>query len=120
MQTFETRPLHLVTDEPWDDGVTTEAIAHAVLRLVGDMPGQMGRLRVARVVGGYPVRTNDEDLPSLLAQYAVEVRWPLRETVGLIDALISGGLLLQTVGQRPTLVLSRPGHRALDALEATY
>lgn len=99
------------------DTITTEAVAHAMLRLVADMPGQMGRLRAARIVGGYAVPTLDEQAPSRLAAYAVEVAWPIRASVALLDALIDGGLLTQTMGQRPTLVLTRAGHRALDALE---
>ena len=101
-----------------DADVSAEAVAHAVLRLVGDMPAQMGRLRVARVVGGYPVPVEDDLQAARLAPYAIEVSWPLKETVELVDAMIAGGLMAKSVGTRPTLVLTRAGHRALDALES--
>jgi len=39
--------------------------------------------------------------------------------VDLIDALLNGGLLAQTTGQRPTLALTRAGFRALDTLDQT-
>lgn len=100
------------------DMAATEAAAHAMLRLVADMPGQMGRLRVARVVGGYTVRSADEALVERLGHYAVEHPGGLREIVELVDALIAGQLMAQTMGQRPTLVLTRAGYRALDAFEA--
>lgn len=106
-------------DESYDDGITTEAVAHSMLRLVGEHPGQMGRLRAARVVSGYPVRSGEDELPAHLAPYAVDMGWPLRDTVELLDALLKGGLMAQTIGARPALVLTRSGHRALDALEAT-
>jgi hypothetical protein len=98
--------------------VTAEAAAHAVLRLVADMPGQMGRLRASRVVGGYHVPTPDELIAHRLRAYALELPWGLRDTVELVDALLDGGLMAQTIGQRPTLVLTRSGHRALEALES--
>ena len=106
-------------DENGPDIAATEAAAHAMLRVVADMPGQMGRLRVARVVGGYTVRAADEELVERLSRYAVEHPGGLREIVELVDALIAGQLLAQTVGQRPTLVLTRAGYRALEALEST-
>jgi hypothetical protein len=101
-----------------EDEAVTEAAMHAMLRLVADFPGQMGRLRVARVVGGYAIRAADAERQEQLARYAVECGGSLREIVELVDALIAGGLVVQTVGQRPTLVLSRVGFRALEALEA--
>lgn len=100
------------------DDQMAEAAIHAVLRLAADFPGQMGRLRVARVVGGYPIRSADSERQAQLGEYAVAYPGSLREIVEFVDALIAGGLLVQTVGQRPTLVLSRAGHRALEALEA--
>lgn len=113
-------PINTVAQSQFDDGVTAEAAAHALLRMVGDLPGQMGRLRAARVVGGYSLPGADEnpELVAQLAPYAVAVQWPLRETVRLIDALIDGGLVARTAGPRPVLMLTRAGHRALDALEA--
>lgn len=98
--------------------VGAEAAAHALLRLVGDHPGQMGRLRAARLVGGYPVPHRDDVEAVELGRYAVELDWPLREITRLVDAMITGRLVAQTPGPRPVLVLTRPGHRALDALEA--
>ena len=97
-----------------------ERAAHAMLKLVGDYPGRMGRLRCARIVGGYPVPPRDDIEGQQLATYAIaELDWPLREITRLVDALISGGLVAQTEGPRPTLVLTRAGHRALDALDQT-
>lgn len=98
-------------DEP-----CTEDAAFAVLRLVGDHPGQMGRLRAARLVGGYAVPHRDREEAERLRGYAIEIDWPLREITRLVDALISGKLIAQTPGPRPVLVLTRSGHRALEAL----
>jgi len=50
--------------------------------------------------------------------YALAHEWRLADLCDLIDALLSGGLLERTPGMRPTLVLTRAGHRALDALES--
>lgn len=97
--------------------VGAEAAAHALLRLVADHPGQMGRLRAARLVGGYPVPHRDEEEASQLGRYAVQLDWPLREITRLVDAIINGRLVAQTPGPRPVLVLTRAGHRALDAFE---
>ncbi|MCW2928690.1 MAG: hypothetical protein JWM86_2658 [Thermoleophilia bacterium] len=94
-----------------------EAVAHALLRLVAEHPGQMGRLRAARVVGGYPVPHRDGHEQFDAAAFAVEVGWPLREFTRLVDALISGRLVAQTAGPRPVLVLTRAGFRTLEALE---
>lgn len=118
----------MTMDGPIDRGVepgagdeahslAAEAGAHAVLRLVCDLPGSMGRLRVARVVGGFSVPFREETPPELLARYAVELGWPLREVIALVDAMLDGGLLVQTIGARPTLVLTRAGFLALHALE---
>ena len=97
-----------------------ERAAHAMLKLVGDHPGRMGRLRCARIVGGYPIPHRDDTEAQQLATYAVvQLDWPLREITRLVDALISGGLAAQTEGPRPTLALTRAGHRALDALDQT-
>lgn len=99
---------------------TSERAAHAMLKLVGDHPGRMGRLRCARIVGGYPVPHRDDIEAQQLQTYAVaQLDWPLREITRLVDALISGGLVAQTEGPRPTLALTRAGHRALDALDQT-
>ena len=108
-----TKPDRQLPDEP----VRSEAAAHALLRMVGDHPGQMGRLRAARIVGAFAVPFRDEDEADRLAGYAVDLDWPLRELVRLVDALITGGLVTQTPGPRPVLVLTRPGFRALEALE---
>lgn len=98
--------------------IDAEAAAHSLLRMIADHPGQMGRLRAARLVGAYPVPFRDEDDAANLAKYAVSLDWPLREITQLVDALIAGSLLAQTPGPRPVLVLTRAGHRALDALDA--
>lgn len=99
--------------------VGAEAAAHAALSLVGDHPGQVGRLRAARLVGGYPVPHRDDEEALSLNRYAIQLDWPLREIVRLVDALISGGLLAQTAGPRPVLALTRPGYRALEAIDTS-
>lgn len=95
-----------------------EAAAHSLLRMVCDHPGSMGRLRAARIIGGYPVPYRDDEDGEQLERYAVELDWPLREITRLVDTLISGGLMTQTPGPRPVLVLTRSGFRVLEALEA--
>lgn len=96
-----------------------EAAAHALLRLVGEHPGSMGRLRAARIIGGYAVAWRDDEDATELARFAVQLEWPLREITRLVDAMISGRLIAQTPGPRPVLVLTRAGFRALEALEGT-
>src|SRR5687767_7351268 len=59
--------------------VGAEAASHALLRMIADHPGQMGRLRAARLVGGYPVPYRDDEEALQLGQYAVQLDWPLRE-----------------------------------------
>ena len=105
--------------QPAPCDVGAEAAAHAALRLIAEHPGQMGRLRAARIIGGYPVPHRDEQDAIELAQYAIELDWPLREITRLVDALISGRLVVQTSGPRPVLVLTRSGFRALEALEGS-
>lgn len=102
-----------------DEGraVGAEAAAHALLRMIGEHPGQMGRVRAARIVGGHSVPYRSEEDAATFAAYAVDLDWPLREITRLVDALVSGGLVHQTSGPRPVLVLTRPGHRTLDALD---
>jgi hypothetical protein len=97
--------------------VGAEAAAHALLRLVGDHPGHMGRLRASRLIGGYPVPMRDGEEDLHLDRYAVQLDWPLREITRLVDAMISGGMITQTPGPRPVLVLTRAGFRTLEALE---
>lgn len=110
--------------------VSAEVLAHQLLRLVGDYPAEMGRLRVARTVGGFSTPApGAEDLLPDLSSYVVESmqiadddseQWLLRDVVALLDALIAGGLVTQSPGARPTCVLTRAGHRALDALEVNH
>lgn len=97
--------------------VGAEAAAHSLLRLVAEHPGQMGRLRASRIVGGYPVPHRDEQEADTLGQFAVQLDWPLREITRLVDALITGRMMAQTPGPRPVLVLTRSGFRTLEALE---
>ncbi|MCW2955151.1 MAG: hypothetical protein JWO69_20 [Thermoleophilia bacterium] len=99
------------------DNISTEAAAHALLRLIADQPGQMGRLRAARIIGGYAVPHRDEEEAARLTRYSIQLDWPLREIVRLVDALINGSLLAQTAGPRPVLVLTRSGFAALGVLE---
>lgn len=98
--------------------VGAETAAHSLLRLVAEHPGQMGRLRAARIIGGYPVPYRDDEEAAELAKFAVELDWPLREITCLVDATLTGRLMTQTPGPRPVLVLTRSGHRVLEALEA--
>ncbi len=100
-----------------DEDVRSEAVAHALLRIVGDHPGQMGRLRAARIIGGFAVPYRDSEEAVELTRYAIQLDWPLRELVRLVDALIDGRLVTQTPGPRPVLVLTRAGFRALEALD---
>lgn len=100
------------------EDVGAEAAAHALLRMVADHPGQMGRLRAARLIGGYPVPHRDDEEAAALGRYAVQLDWPLREIVRLVDAMLSGNLIAQTVGPRPVLVLTRAGFQALAALDS--
>ena len=101
-----------------EEQTSAEVAAHAILELVATHPGQFGRLRTARLVAGYAVPLDDPDVVASTSPYtSVVLHWPLRDTVLLTDALIDGGLITQTTGMRPTLVLTRAGHRALDALE---
>lgn len=93
-----------------DTAIDTDALSLAILRLVGDFPGQHGRIRTARIVGGYEV-----DWVSGY-KYAVATSWTLAPIVELIETLIGDGFLARTPGSRPYLVLTRTGHRALDAL----
>lgn len=93
-----------------------ETVAFALLRLVGAYPGQFGRLRCARIVCGAPIPREDD--PAEVYAFAITgLAWTLRETVELVDAMLNGGLFAQTKGARPALVLTRAGHRSLDALE---
>lgn len=99
--------------------ISMEAAAHAIIRLVADMPGEMGRVRAARIVSKRAVSPTNEVFARRCLAYGMDLPWPLRDTIGLVDALIDGGLMTQTCGARPLLVLTRAGHHALDALEAT-
>jgi hypothetical protein len=98
--------------------VSVEAAAHALLRLVAEHPGRMGRLRASRLIGGYPVAFRDDEKSLDLGRFAVQLDWPLREITRLVDSMISGRLITQTPGPRPVLVLTRAGFRTLQALEA--
>jgi len=112
-----TTAIPTATTEP--TSCSSEHAAHQILRLAAEHPGMCGRLRIARVVGGYPVPHRDEIEAKDLARYSTPLDWPLREVVRLVDALIDGKLIAQTTGPRPTVVVTRAGHRALDALEHT-
>ena len=95
-----------------------ELVAHHILKLIGEHPGQIGALRCARIVGGFTVPTVSEDQRDLFERYAIEQRdWTLRTLKDLIEALERGSLLARSSGPRPVLALTRAGHRALDALE---
>ena len=97
---------------------TSERFMHNLLRLVADHPGAIGRLRACRIVGGYAVPRR-EDYPIETDAYAISgYDAGLQELVELTDAGINGGLLKQTPGIRPTLVLTRTGFSALAALDS--
>jgi hypothetical protein len=97
---------------------TAELAARAILGLVAAHPGTFGRMRTARLVSGHAVPLDDPDIEATTATYTGVARgWALRDAVGLVDALIHGGLIAQTNGPRPTLALTRAGFRALDALD---
>lgn len=113
-------PARSVTETASGGGmrdVGAEAAAHSLLRLVAEQPGRMGRLRAARVVGGYSVPPREGEDVLDLTGYAVQLDWTLREITRLVDTLIDGGLMAQTPGPRPVLVLTRSGFRVLEALE---
>jgi hypothetical protein len=100
-----------------DEQTDAEVAAHAILELAATHAGQFGRLRAARIVGGYAVQLDEQVAASIAPNSSIVFHWSLRDLVSLVDALLVGGLLMQTAGQRPTLVVTRAGHRALDALE---
>ena len=100
------------------EATPAEVVAHHVLKLIGEHPGQVGALRCARIVGGFTVPTVSDDQHALFEQYAIQRRdWTLRTLKDLLEALERGGLLVRSHGPRPVLALTRAGHRALDALE---
>lgn len=114
------QPMATAGDGADAPSVGSEAAAHALLRLIGEHPGQMGRLRAARIIGGFTVPYRDADDARELAPYAIRLDWTLREITRLVDALINGRLVAQTPGPRPVLVLTRAGFRALEALEGMH
>lgn len=107
----------IATGETTEERVSAEIVAHALLRLVADRPGYVGRARGARIVGGFAVAYRDEQEEIAMRRYVVQCDWKLRELIALVDTMISGGLIAQSVGPRPLMVLSRAGHHALNALE---
>lgn len=129
---METECEYTNTD-PEHEQIVAEAVAHSVLRLAADYPGVMGRVRAARVVCGraeIPAVSTDtgdraqryendgaHDMAVASARFSVARSWSLKDTVALVDALIDGGLVTKCVGIRPTIVLTRSGFRALEALE---
>lgn len=96
---------------------TAETLAHALLNLTADYPGMNGRLRSSRIISGRTVSTYNGQENSVYKKYEVAADWPMTEVVALVDAMINGGLVALT-GARPTLVLTRAGFRALEALDA--
>lgn len=103
------------TDAEWR---TSEYVAKQMLALVADHPGRVRPLRAARIVGGFTVPYTTVDEQKLFEQYAIpKLDWPIRTLKDLLDALERGGLVARSVGQRPTLALTRAGHRALETLE---
>jgi hypothetical protein len=97
---------------------TPEHVAHIALALVADHPAQVGPMRCARIIGGFTVPYADDEQQEQLSQYAIAgLGWPLRTIIDLVSALEQGGLITRSSGPRPRLVLTRAGHRALDALD---
>ena len=121
-QPVATEPAGAGGEEPATERpreTSSEVVAHALLRLAAERPGHMGRDRAARIVGGFAVAFRDPEEQASYEAYIVARDWRKRELVELVDALIDGGLIAQTVGPRPLLVLTRAGHHALNALEGT-
>ena len=103
-----------------DTSTDLNAIAFAVLRIAGELPGRVGRTRAARIIGGYPTALRESESEQQFARYTLTSCAPhLRAIVDVIDAMVTGGLVALSDSPRPLLVLTRAGHRALDALEAT-
>lgn len=99
-------------DRDQQEQITAEAVVHATLRLVGEYPALVGRVRAARIISGRQIESQID-----FSSFAVADDWPLKEAVALIDSLIEGGLVHRTTGPRPILVLTRAGHRALEAFD---
>jgi len=94
-----------------------EDAAHKLLALVAAMPGELGRLRSGRVIGGYSLRGSDQEQLAKFEPFTGRVDdWTIKDAVAMVDAFLAGGLIAQTPGSRRALVLTRAGHRALDAL----
>lgn len=93
-------------------------IANAILAYVGEHPGIAGRLRVARIIGGYtvPHREDDPDWSTYACEAASEL--PLRAITRHIDELVRQDRLRQTPGPRPVLVLTLTGYDALRDKQA--
>lgn len=96
-----------------------EVMAYSLLRLAADRPGAFGRIRAARIVTARNAATRAaDDHDALVARYGLAGSgWTIREVVQLIDAMIAGGLMAQTEGASPVLVLTRSGFLALEALQ---
>ncbi len=93
-----------------------EVVMHAALRFVGEYPALIGRLRLARLLGGYQHGLDENQVPAC-EMYEVASGWRIGQIIELIDSGIQGGLLVRTPGARPALVLTRAGFRALEVLE---
>lgn len=96
----------------------TDTVARAILTAVADHPGRLGCVGVARFILGREV-TGVDSTPENTAPEG----WTIRDAHMVAEALVDGGLLASgwehaTSGSRGRLVLTRAGHRALDALEA--
>lgn len=92
--------------------------SYRLLLLAAEQPGLFGRLRAARVLCGLPMPARDEESEPLDRYEVPALDWSLQACVDLVDALRSGGLLAETGGMRPSLVLTLAGHRALQALDS--
>lgn len=113
---------HATTSSRIADGTSeheyasSEYVAYQLLRLAAEHPGTCGRLRMARIIGNYAVPFHDDADAEQYASYRTDLGWPLRELTRLVDALITGGLLAQSVGPRPVVCITRAGCRTLEAL----
>lgn len=93
-------------------------IAAAILAFTADYPATFGRHRMARVLVG---NVNEDDLdrvPELPVRGALEGETQV-SVVKAIDALIDGGAIVASYGDRPRLALTRRGWSYLAALEMT-
>lgn len=105
-------------EDPCGEEMLAQKVAHALLRVVADLPGQLGRIRAARIVRGFSVPVYADQEFTDVSKYRMDgLDWKLSWVIGLVDALIEGELIAQGRGPRPTLSLTRQGFIVLDHLD---